>query len=75
MLLIWDFVLVRDDGSEVSLHPNYSDTKIQCYSIGADVADHELPASGLGGTSGRGTFRYFKNNLFHESIQLYPNDL
>ena len=29
--LQWDYVLERDDGTCISLHPNYSNTKIQCY--------------------------------------------
>ena len=60
MLRIWDFVLVCEDGTEVGLHTNFSDKKIACY-LGAAAQDHELPRSGKGGTSGRGTFKYFKN--------------
>ena len=35
-------------------------TKIECYT-GEPEQDHELPRTGLGGTSGPGTFKYFKN--------------
>jgi hypothetical protein len=55
---IWNFVLTREDGSTVCLHPTYSSTNIEASNSTA-VADHELPASGIGGTSGRGTFQYF----------------
>ena len=55
---IWNFVLTREDGSTVCLHPTYSSTKIELSNVTA-VADHELPASGIGGTSARGTFQYF----------------
>ena len=58
MLRIWGFVLSRDDGSTVRLHPNYSNTKIQCKS-GDPVQNHELPRTGKGGSSGRGTFRRY----------------
>jgi hypothetical protein len=57
---IWDFVLLRGDGSKIALHPNFSDTKITSYE-GDAPRNHELPASGKGGTSGPGTYKYFKN--------------
>ncbi len=60
MLFEWHFVLVCEDGTQVFLHPNYSNTKIECYR-GEPEQDHELPRGGLGGTSGPGTFKYFKN--------------
>jgi hypothetical protein len=62
MLLIWDFVLLCEDGTEVFLHPNYSDKKIAAF-IGEPQQDHEVPRTGLGGTSGKGTFKYFKNKF------------
>jgi hypothetical protein len=61
----WDFVLIRDDGSTASLHPNYSSTKI-AYKEGSTSAvaesphEMEIPQSGVGGTSGPGTYKYFK---------------
>ncbi len=57
---ICDFVLQREDGSIVSLHPDYTTTKVVCYE-GALQPDHEIPRTGKGGTSGPGTFKYFKN--------------
>ena len=60
MLFVWDFVLVCEDGTQVFLHPNYSNTKIECYR-GEREQDHELPSGGLGGSSGPGTYQYFKN--------------
>ena len=62
MLEIWDFLLEREDGSCVCLHPHYSDTKISC-KHGVPEKDHEVPSGprgGRGGTSGPGTFKYFK---------------
>ena len=61
----WDFVLIRDDGSTASLHPNFSSTKIS-YKEGSNSAvaesspEMEIPKSGVGGTSGPGTYKYFK---------------
>ena len=52
--------MVRDDGSEVALQPNYNNTEIECY-VPDGQRDHKIPRIGLGGTSGPGTFKYFKN--------------
>ena len=60
MMKIWDFVVVCEDGTEVWLHPNYSSRRVEAYKH-TPPQDHEIPASGLGGTSGPGTFKYFKN--------------
>ncbi len=51
-LKVWNFVLVRDDGNMVALHPNFSNTKVSCQ-FGGPISDHELPRTGRGGTSGR----------------------
>ena len=58
MLYAWDFVVFRENNTVVSLHPNWSNTKIQCKE-GVRVHDTEFPRTGKGGTSGRGTFQYF----------------
>ena len=60
MLMIWDFVVVREDGTEVFLHPNYGETTFRSFS-GMPLQDHEIPDSGLGGTNGRGTFKYINS--------------
>jgi hypothetical protein len=60
MLKIWDFILVRDDGTQVCVHPNYSNTKFSC-TYGVPETDHELPLTGKGGSNGPGTYKYFKN--------------
>ena len=59
---IWDFLFMRDDGSEFSCHPEYSTTKFGGYE-GEAEQDHELPKGpkgGKGGTEGKGTFKRFK---------------
>ena len=68
LLKVWNFVLERDDGTRVSLHPNWSDTKVQCYHGRTDT-DHELPRSGKGGTSGEGTYKYFKDKHTHATLR------
>ena len=54
MLKLWDFKMLCDDGAEVYLHPSWTKTKFPCYR-GAKDQDHEILASGMGGTSGAGT--------------------
>ena len=57
---VWDFVLEHEDGSTTSLHPQWSKTKVAC-TFAESPVDFEVPRSGPGGTSGRGTFNQFKN--------------
>jgi hypothetical protein len=67
---IWDFILVRDDGSKIALHPNYSNTKIECLNVlGPNYSDHEIPRTGLGGTSGPGTFKHFKEKHVNMTLR------
>jgi hypothetical protein len=72
MLKIWDFVLVCKDGTLVCLHPNFSNTKIDCYT-GVAEEDDELPRSGRGGTSGPGTYKYFKNKTIACTLRFDAN--
>ena len=68
MLKIWDFVLVCDDGTEVYLHPDFSKPNIAAYT-GVPEPDHELPRSGKGGSSGPGTYKYFKNKQYQMTLK------
>ena len=67
MLVTWDFVLVCDDGTWVCLHPNFKDPKIACYT-GEGVQDHEIPNTGKGGSSGKGTYQYFKKKHYPKTL-------
>ena len=69
LLKEWDFVLECDDGTLVSLHPTYSNTKIACYK-GAPATDHELPRTGKGGSNGPSTFQYFLNKNKGKKIEV-----
>ena len=71
LLVTWDFVLVCDDGTQVCLHPNFSNTKIACYT-GEGVLDHELPNTGKGGSSGKGTNKDFKNKHIQATLKFDP---
>ena len=71
MLFVWDFMLETTSGVKIGLHPNFSNTKIECY-IGETVVDLEIPhgpRGGLGGTSGPGTFRYFIGKQIQHTLR------
>ena len=71
MLYEWFFILTRDDGSFVALRPNYSDTKIPCHwTAVAELQDPgEVPKTGLGGSSGRGTYTHFKEKNVKKTLR------
>ena len=71
MMVTWDFALVCDDGTQVCLHPNFKDPKIACYT-GEGVQDHEIPNTGKGGSSGKGTNKDFKNKHIQATLKFDP---
>ena len=60
-LPIWDFVLHRNDGTAIRVHPQWSTTKIETF--GAIGHEHPVdpPRKGVGKSDGPGTFRRYKN--------------
>ena len=68
---IWDFVLERNNGTRIWLHPDYKSTKITSYE-GDSPSDHEVPASGKGGTSGPGTYKHFKWKHNEKTLRFDP---
>lgn len=59
-LKVWDFLLVRSDGSTVRLHPNWSNTFVDALEGSGHETEVEIPWSGLGGSDGPGTYAYYK---------------
>ena len=60
-LLVWDFVLVRADGTGLRLHPQWSNNEVETYAVEGHAEEVEPPAHGLGESDGPGTYRRFKD--------------
>ena len=57
-LRAWDFVLIREDGSGIRVHPQWSTTKILTYDMEGHGEEVKIPLAGLGNSDGRGTHRH-----------------
>jgi len=69
MLMVWDFVLMRADGSTVYIHPNYGSTKIACKELshGETLSiDFGIPSSGKGG---EGAYKWFKDKPYYTELR------
>ena len=53
----WDFMLLRDDGSGVRLHPSWNENKVKSFSFKGSDEPVWIPAV-LGGSWGRGTYKH-----------------
>ena len=60
-LPIWDFVLIRKDGSGVRLHPAWSTTKVESFAVEGHEEEVPIPWAGLGKSDGPGTYRAYKD--------------
>ena len=58
-LRVWDFVLTRDDGSGLRLHPQWKSTKVDTYAVEGGEG-LQPPRAGLGESDGPGTYRRYK---------------
>jgi hypothetical protein len=62
VILVWDFVFVRSDGTVVRLHPQRSTAKVETFEVEGTAVAVQPPAAGKGGSDGRGTYRYYKES-------------
>ena len=60
MLKVWDFFLDREDGTCLTLHPNWSNTRVEC-KFRPPVMDHRIPRTGRGGSDGPGSYQRYVN--------------
>ena len=56
----WDFLLIREGGTGVRLHPSWDSNKVKAYAIEGEAEPVEPPHGIPGGTWGPGTYHYFK---------------
>ena len=59
-LQIWDFVVMRADGSGVRLHPRNKTKDVECFDFQAHSEDVEPPPKGVGKSWGRGTYKHYR---------------
>ncbi len=57
----WDFVLRREDGSAIRLHPQWSTLKVLTFLAEGHAEPVEPPKAGLGKSDGRGTYKKYKD--------------
>ena len=55
----WDFILKRNDGTAVRLHPQWSEKTIPTFAL-ESAEEIPLPRNGLGQSDGPGTFKRYK---------------
>lgn len=59
-LRVWDFLLEREDGSSIRLHPQWSTTVVETYAGAGHETEVEPPVRGLGESDGPGTYKHYK---------------
>ena len=57
LLPTWDFLFVRADNSQVRLHPNFTNTKVDYLAAEGHQRTVEVPGGVLGGSDGPGCFK------------------
>ena len=60
-LPVWDFVLRREDGTGIRLHPSWTKPKVESYNIEGHAEPVEPPRPDMGRSDGKGTFRKYKH--------------
>ena len=76
-MFIWDFQLLRADGSEVYLHPRYNNPKVGSNEGAPDADTSEDQPDG---TSGQGRLKLFKKKHYQRELMFrrhgrYENNL
>ena len=60
-LRIWDFVLWREDGSGIRLHPQWTRPRIATFATESHAEQVQCPRKGPGRSDGEGTFKKYKD--------------
>ena len=59
-LQMWDFVLWREDGSGIRLHPEWTRTTIATFATEGHAEQVQCPRKGPGRSDGKGTYKKYK---------------
>ena len=62
-LSVWDFLIVRKDGTAIRLHPQWTTTKIETFPSQGYLEEVEHPHKGKGQSLGPGTYAWFKETI------------
>ena len=62
-LSVWDFLIVREDGTAIRLHPQWSTTKIEAFPAQGYLEPVQHPAKGKGQSLGPGTYAWLKETI------------
>ena len=68
-LLVWDFVIKREGGAGLRLHPQRSTVKVETFEIEGPEEPVEAPPQGNGCSWGRGAYKYYKNVQTKEMLR------
>ena len=70
-LPLWDFVLRREDGSAIRVHPQWKTPKVGSVPDG-HFPDVQPPTAGLGKSDGPGTYKHFKDSASERLLKFRP---
>jgi len=70
-LPLWDFVLRREDGSAIRVHPQWKTPKVGSVPDG-HFPDVQPPTAGLGNSDGPGTYKHFKDSTSERWLKFRP---
>jgi len=59
-LRVWDFVLERQDGSKIRIHPQWNSRKTEVFEGNEHSPGVQPPRAGLGNSDGKGTYARYK---------------
>ena len=72
---VWDFLLIRDDGSGIRLHPEWTKTKVRTCPPQGSATEKKTPQGGFGESAGKGSFQDFLNHGVDRIVRFDANKI
>ena len=69
---VWDFLLIRDDGSGIRIHPEWTKTKVPTVPHHGPSSEMDTPPRGFGTSAGKGSFQRYKNHGVDGIVRFDP---